>query len=124
MRIRQSGPAWREVNIALQQILSDYAGNVRSAVLLEAGLSHLRRVKKKAQATMIARNQHELMRGLETLNLLDLGELVFIAALERKETRGLNIRTDYPFTNPLLDKHLIVKMVNNKPVTEWKGTGR
>jgi succinate dehydrogenase/fumarate reductase flavoprotein subunit len=28
------------------------------------------------------------MRALEVLNLIDIGELTFITALERKETRG------------------------------------
>ncbi len=70
---------------------------------------------------MIASNQHELMHCLEVLNLLDLGELVFIASLERKETRGGFIRTDYPFTNPLMNnKSLICKRQNNSPVAEWR----
>jgi hypothetical protein len=27
---------------------------------------------------------------------------------------------DYPFTNPLLEKLLVVKKVNGKPVMEWR----
>ena len=87
IRSRREGPDWKEANIALQQIMQDYAGPVRSATLLEAGLSYLRRLRTKARATLMARNQWELTRCLETLNLLDLGELVFVAAQERKETR-------------------------------------
>lgn len=120
LRGRQNGPDWKEVNIALQQIMSDYAGSVRSETLLEAGLTHLRRLKEEARATMIARNQHELTRSLEVMNLLDLGELVCIAAGERKETRGQHVRTDYTYTNPKLDKLLIVKQVDGRPVTYWK----
>ncbi|MBW2219417.1 MAG: hypothetical protein JRF40_08005, partial [Deltaproteobacteria bacterium] len=52
-------------------------------------------------------------------NLLDICELVFISALERKETRGSHVRTDYPFANPLMNKPLICKKVGDKPVTEW-----
>jgi succinate dehydrogenase/fumarate reductase flavoprotein subunit len=99
--------------------MNDYAGSIRSETLLEAGLAHLRRLKKKAHETVTARNQHELMRCLEVFNLSDLAELVFIAALERKETRGAHLRADYPFTNPLLNKHITVKKVGGKPVTEW-----
>jgi len=123
IRGREIGPDWKEVNIALQQIMNDYAGTLRSEVLLEAGLSHLRRLKDKAHATMTAKNQHELMRSLETLNLLDLGELVFVAAGERKETRGSHVRIDYPFTNPLLNKLLVVKKAADKPATEWREKG-
>ncbi|MBW1800373.1 MAG: FAD-dependent oxidoreductase, partial [Deltaproteobacteria bacterium] len=58
--------------------------------------------------------------ALEVLNLIDLGELVCIAALERKESRGQHKRTDYTYTNPLLDKYLIIKNVDGRPVTEWR----
>ena len=73
---------------------------------------------------MVAKNPHELMHCLEVLNLLDLGELIFIAALERKETRRLHRRTDYPFTNPLMEKLIVIKKVGDKPVIEWKEIDR
>lgn len=121
IKSREVGPDWKEVNIALQQIMKDYAGSVRSETILEAGLNHLRRVKQKAYSTMMAKNQWELIRCLEVLNLLDLGEIVFIAANERKETRGAHVRPDYPVTNPQLDRSvLLVKKADGKTVTEWK----
>jgi succinate dehydrogenase/fumarate reductase flavoprotein subunit len=64
------------------------------------------------------------VRALEIVNLLDLAELVLIAANERKETRGLHVRTDYPFTNPLLDKLLVIRRENEKAVTKWTEIGR
>ena len=120
IRGREVGADWKEVNVALQQIMYDYAGSNRSETLLEAGLSHIRRLKEKTSSTMLARNQHELMHCLEVLDLLDVGEAVFITANERKETRGIHVRSDYPFTNPLLEKFLTIKKVDGKPVTEWK----
>ena len=120
IRNQETGASWSEANIALQQIMHDYAGPVRSETMLRAGLSHLKRLKEKAYTTLIAGNQHELMHCLEVLNLLDLAELVFTAANERKETRGRHVRTVYPFTNPLLEKLLVIKKVDDKPVTEWK----
>ena len=121
MSSRKEGPDWKEANIALQQIMQDYAGAVRSETLLTAGLSYLRRLREKVDTTMMARNQWELTRCLETLNLLDLGELVFLAANERKETRGLHNRPDYPLTDPMLDgKGLFIRRVKGKPVIELK----
>lgn len=118
---RKEGPDWREVNIALQQLMQDYAGVVRSETLLTAGLEYLKRMRKKVDQSMIARNRWELTRCLETLNLLDLGELVFSGASARKETRGLHIRSDYPLTDPVMDgKEIFVKKVNGKPLTEAK----
>ena len=37
----QTGAGWQEVNIAVNQVMSDYAGTPRSETLLTAGLSHL-----------------------------------------------------------------------------------
>ena len=91
---------------------------------MEAGLRYLRRLKEKTAHSMIARNRRELMHCLEVLNMIDIGEVLFIAADERKETRGMHRRPDYPFTNPLLDKFLVVKNDNGKPVTEWKEVRR
>lgn len=118
---RKEGPDWREVNIALQQLMQDYAGMVRSETLLTAGLEHLQRMRKKVDQTMVARNRWELTRCLETLNLLDLGELVFSGASARKETRGLHVRSDYPLTDPVMDgKEIFVRRVNGNPLTEAK----
>jgi succinate dehydrogenase/fumarate reductase flavoprotein subunit len=70
---------------------------------------------------MMAVNQHELMHCLEVLNLYDLGELVFQAAIERKETRSHHIRADYPFANPLLNNKLLVcRKEGNNPTFQWR----
>lgn len=120
LRNRSVGPDWKEANIALQQIMWDYAGLVRSDTLLKAGHQALLRLKEKAYRVMMARNPHELMRCLEVLNMIEIGELVFLTARERKETRGKHIRVDYPFTNPLLEKLLVVRKVEGRPFLEWR----
>ena len=124
LRGREDGPDWKAANTLLQQIMWDYAGIVRSETLLDAGLHALRRLEEKASTTMIARNSHELMRAVEVLNMIEIGELVFVAARERKETRGKHVRVDYPFANPLLQKLLIVKQQEGKPTTEWRNLKR
>lgn len=120
LRNRENGPDWKEVNVTLQQLMSDYAGFIRTEKMLEAGLTHIERLKKEAFESMIVRNPHEMMRALETLNLIDLGELICIAAMERKETREWHERKDYPYKDPLLDKPLVLKKVNGKPATFWR----
>lgn len=119
-RSRQHGPSWKEANILLQQIMWEYAGLIRSKTILEAGLAALLRLREKAIKEMVATNPHELMRCLEVINMIDIGELVFRAAMERKETRGKHIRVDYPYTNPLMEKLLIVKRSKDGPVFEWR----
>lgn len=120
LKSREVGADWKEVNLALQQTMYDYAGAVRSGTVLEAGLNHLRRLKRKAHSSMLARNQWELTRCLEVRNLLDLGELVLIAAAERKETRARHVRPDFPIADPRLEKSiLLIREGKGKPVTEW-----
>jgi succinate dehydrogenase/fumarate reductase flavoprotein subunit len=69
----------------------------------------------------MARNRWELTRSLETLNLLDLGELVLMAARERKESRALHVRADFPLTDPVMDgKEIVIRKDGQKPVLEVK----
>lgn len=120
MTTGKGGPSWREANIALQQIMQDYAGMARTETLLSAGLSYVRRLKGKADG-LCAQNRWELTRCLEVKNLLELAELVFLSALERKETRWLHNRPDYPITDPVLDNKVIhARLVDGKPAIEWK----
>jgi succinate dehydrogenase/fumarate reductase flavoprotein subunit len=119
------GYDWRDANLALQQTLADYAGAMKSEATLIAGLAHLRRLRKKIDTSLRARDPWELTRCLEVRNLYDLGETVFLAALERKESRGMFLRSDYPYTDPLCNgRLLIIKQVDGRPVTEWRNVPR
>jgi len=119
---RRSGPGWKEANLAVQQVMKDYAGiEVRSETLLQAGLKYLRDIRKKVYSQIRADDPHTLMRCLEVVDLIDLGEVVFLTAMERKETRGLHRRSDYTFTNPLLDgKFMTIRKEDGQPVIEWR----
>ena len=112
---RRAGADWKEVNIALQQLMSDYAGMIRSDAMLNAGLTYLRRMRKEADGSLVAKNRWELSRCIETMNLMELGELVFLSALARKESRALHQRSDYPLTDPVMDgKEIVVRKENGK----------
>lgn len=122
IRNREFGDTWQELNVAVNQTMYDYAGAMRYGTLLEAGARHLRRLKKKASANLVARNQHELMHCLEVLNLLDLGGVIFEAVRARAETREKYSRLDFPFANPLLDgKILVCRKKGEQPLLEWRG---
>jgi len=122
---RTQGPDWNEANMALNHTMADYAGLIRSEAMLEAGLRHLRRLKDKLHNTVMAGDRWELTRCLEVMNLYDLGELVFIGALERQESRGWHQRVDYPYVDPLLNrKVLVIRKVDGQPVTEWRDVPR
>lgn len=111
---RKVGADWKEANSMLQQIMNDYIGmKVRSESLMTAGLSYLRDLKKYSLEDLKAENSHDLMRVLEVLDLIDMGEAVAISSLARKETRYGHKRSDYTFTNPLLNNMFNTIELNN-----------
>lgn len=104
---REEGAHWKEVNSSLQNIMKDYAGEIRSESLFKAGLHYLRELKTLARNELKAENAHELMRDLEVLDLLDLAEVTILAGNYRQDNRGIHHnRIDYKFANPLLDGQL------------------
>ena len=120
---RNDGATWKELNIAVQQIMNDYCGiiNPRSESMLSAGLNNLNLIENRAKASVYCNNSHELMRTLESFDLLEMGKLIMTACRERRETRGMHKRSDYTFTNPLLDDmFLTVKKVDNQPQVSWR----
>ncbi|MCL5961486.1 MAG: FAD-dependent oxidoreductase [Chloroflexi bacterium] len=99
---REEGTTWQDAETALNNLMDNYIGWVRSETSINAGLARLKRIRARAIDDLRAENQHELMRCLEVLSLMDVGELVGVAALERKESRFLptHYRADYPEQDP------------------------
>lgn len=123
---REEGADWQEANIALTQIMSDYANigpyQVRSETLLNAGLTYLGQLREETSSSLKATCSHTLMRAAEVLDLFDCAECIIRSAMERKETRGNHKRADFTFTNPLLaDKMLdVTKQDDGTIVTSWR----
>lgn len=120
---RKKGSTWQELNMAVQQLMNDYAGInfVRSDNLLSCGLKYLIDLEHHAKASVKCKDSHELMRTLEAFDLLLVGKLICATAMERKESRGMHKRSDYTFTNPLLNgKFLVVKNENGSPMIKWR----
>lgn len=123
MMARRHGVPWKEANLALQQLMSDYAPagpyNMRSETLLRAGLKYVRDLRRTARSCLGADCSHTLGRALETLDLMDVGEALIIAARARTETRGMHIRADFTFTNPLWNDKFLNVWLNKdgRPVT-------
>jgi len=112
---------WHEAQWAIWQIMYCYANPPhRTENTLKAGYNQLLRLRNLAGKTLKASNPHELYHCLEVLNLMDVAELVLLAVMERKESRGQSIRQDYPFVNPMLNKHLLITNRDGKPCFSWE----
>jgi len=85
-----------------------------------AGYNQLLRLRERAHRILKASNQHDLYHCLEVLNLMDIAELVLLSVNERKESRGQARRQDYPFTNPMLNKFLVITQKDGKPTYRWE----
>ncbi|MDB9822356.1 FAD-binding protein [Deltaproteobacteria bacterium] len=120
IKTRGEGAEWQEALSALQQIMFDYCGDVRSDVLLETGSEIIGRLKNKARSSLKAGNPHELINCIQVINQIDIGELVLISAYDRRETRALHFRPEYTFSDPLLgNKVHLIKQLDGDPVMEW-----
>jgi succinate dehydrogenase/fumarate reductase flavoprotein subunit len=91
-----SGYLWQETGYALQNLMDDYCGEVRSGEMLLRGLDRLKSIRAMP---LRAKNAHELGRCLEVRTLLDAGEMVIRASLAREESRRHPVnfyRADFP----------------------------
>lgn len=118
----REGAHWKEAASTLQNIMKEYAGlEIRSESIMMAGLKYLRQLRSFARKELSASDSHGLMRTLEILDMIDLGEAVILTGLNRKETRGQFRRADYTYTNLLLNNKLqTIRMVENEPQMEFR----
>lgn len=124
MRRRTQGASWQEASGACQDIMAHYCCEYKYEALLDAGLEQLDRVRRRAEFTLGAANQHELGRCLEAFNLMDIAEAALRTSKERKETRPDRydpfIRVDYTAENPEMDKFLLYSTADGTPNFRWR----
>jgi succinate dehydrogenase / fumarate reductase flavoprotein subunit len=87
------------VQYALQDMMQDLVGIVRQEKEMLQALERIEQLKARAQRVGVSGNR-EYNPGWHTAidlnNLLTVAEIVTMAALERKESRGAHFRDDYP----------------------------
>jgi succinate dehydrogenase/fumarate reductase flavoprotein subunit len=121
---RETCASWKEALAAVQDVMDYYAGEIRSETLLKAGLAQLGKIRERAIATLTAKTSHELVHCLEAFSLMDVGESSILSALERRESRSAMRETfrrvDYPETKEEMNKMLILRLEDGKPVYQWR----
>lgn len=112
---------WREAQWAVLQVMHTYCSpHNRTEGTLHAGYHQLLRIREKTRRILKAGNMHDLYHCLEVLNIMDVAELVILAVNERKESRGIARRKDYPFTDPSLNKYLVITEKDGAPAFRWE----
>ncbi len=97
---RSGGERHSHVRKALNEAMSDHAFIFRNEGELTEGMEALRRVREAA-ASMTVQDKSktfntDLVGLLETECLVDIAQPIMLGALNRKESRGAQARTDFP----------------------------
>lgn len=88
-----------EVKRELQRTMERYCHVYRDEKLLKEGLKILRELKSKPYLGVVDSSRSyntNLTNVLEIEGMVETSEIIMIAALNRKESRGAHSRTDYP----------------------------
>jgi len=97
---REGGESLAAVRSEMQHTMEIHFGIYRSAAGLEKGLSGIRAARKRFERVGVRDKDPffntELTSTLELDFMLELAEVVAMAALNRKESRGAHSRTDFP----------------------------
>jgi succinate dehydrogenase/fumarate reductase flavoprotein subunit len=99
---RNSGIGCKELHAGIARVMQDYCGEYKQESTLKIGLSWPSELSETEASTAMARNPHELMRTLNCLTRLTVGEMTLHASLARRASSFfLNYkRLDYPQVDP------------------------
>jgi succinate dehydrogenase/fumarate reductase flavoprotein subunit len=123
LALGQTGVRPVEVKQQIQKLMWDHVGLVRSGEKLRSTIQIFKNLREavlpKLQVTSRSRVlNREWMEMIELENMLDIGESMAAAALEREETRGAHYRTDFPKLDPTWCANLIVARQGNRLTME------
>jgi len=108
---REKGDNPFDVHHALQDMMQQLVGIVRTEAEMERAVEYLKLMQTRAEHVRVTGNR-EYNAGWHTAmdlrNLLTVSEAVARAALERKESRGAHFRDDYPAKDEKIGKFNLV----------------
>lgn len=104
---QQSGALQRSLIDQLQQVVWHGAGVVRNEQTLEASLDQLNTLRFQAQQGSVG--AADVAATLDLQSMLLTAEATILAALMRPESRGAHQRSDYPATDPLWQRTIVIK---------------
>lgn len=92
------------VKTRLRQLMWDKAGVEKNRGDLEAALQEIADIRLEMLPSMAAKTaravaNYEWLDAIDVTNMIDVCELVILSSLERKESRGPFMRTDFPDTD-------------------------
>jgi succinate dehydrogenase/fumarate reductase flavoprotein subunit len=89
----------KNLTAEFKSLMWERAGVVRSGPDLETALSEIERIREENLPYLYADNPRQLMRAIELMKMVDVGEMIARAALMRTDSRTCHYRIDYPETD-------------------------
>ena len=113
--------SYRKLEDAMRKMLWQNAGAARNERSLRVALEKLEQMETHYKNVGVA-NTHELMRVLETGQILQVAKMMCTASLARKETRfGVyHNRVDYPETRAEFEGQIVLQKVKGDMRTSFK----
>ena len=122
-----------EIKDELGEMMNQYAAVFRDEQGLQSARETLARLKEESSKAWIDDHgtvfNQDVLGALELGYMLDCAEATVIGALERKESRGAQFRTDFPERNDAeWLKHIDIALTENGPevsyspvtITQWE----
>src|SRR5436305_609441 len=132
-RAKGSGRRISEIKLELGQTMDGKVAVFRDEAGIQEALETVRRLKEEAKTAYIDDHgsvfNQDLLGAIELGYMLDNAECTCVAALERKESRGAQYRTDYPERNDEeWLKHIDLERTDDGPelsysevtITQWE----
>ena len=136
-RPKDGGRRVSEVKAELGAIMDDKVAVYRDEAGLQEALEVVRRLKEEAKTAWIDDQgtvfNQDVLGALELGYMTEIAETIVLGAIERKESRGAQFRTDYPERNDEeWLKHIDIKLVDGEPkieyspvtITQWQPQAR
>ena len=94
---RDTGINYLEIREKLKELMSDYAWIIKNEKKLNEALMGIIKLKEetKSNIKLPEKTYRHLKAALETLNMVDISEILLRASLIRTESRGAHYREDY-----------------------------
>ncbi len=102
---RKTGVQAAELLGRIKSIMWTNVGIIRDADKLLTAHKVIKQLQHEAQF-LAAEHKSQLQSCLEVHDMLSTAEVIILAALERKESRGAHYRSDYPQMDPTWEKNI------------------
>jgi len=90
----------------IKDILWEYLGIVRDEKGIKKAIHEISQIRNTFENIKTSKN---LLNYIKLRNILFVSEVIALAALERKESRGAHYRTDYPKENDEWKKAILIQ---------------